>query len=412
MLVCPEDLRFGIEDGIPDLYLPICTCGHVLTPVREDSYVWLACSQCGREVKVFDAFKERQPSLARELYVARKKDSVLEEWEGAIPRYWTIPIVVSEKLRREVFNYIRGKRILDMGTGPGIWLHYVAQSLRKRIVLIACDISMRMLKAARRGLQDPDWLAGQMDFSLDLPPLSLENQPPVLFIRADAERPPFRDDTMDTCISFQTLQYTNPRTSIAQLLRVTRPGGRVVVGMQPGSERCGYLEYDSDPAGVKNPARREALLRQFRAFDSFIAWFSDRYPREARLFREGWKTYGDHPLDVFLKRERGEISDEEFSSWMTRWEEEVGKPLDPTKHSCCYGERRFVRMLEETARESWGKVLEAGTRSMPLEDAVRFDPDTARRIDLDDSWDRGMYLHLYGVRFAVLERSLEGETGS
>lgn len=90
---------------------------------------------------------------------------------------------------------------------------------------------------------------------------------------------------------------------------------------------------------------------------------------------------------------------------------EVSKPLDPTKHGCWYGERRFIRMLQETTRECSGKVIEAGTKSIPPEDALRFDTERAGRIDLEDSWDRGMYLHLYGVRFAVLERSAQGKTG-
>lgn len=282
--------------------------------------------------------------------------------------------------------------MFDQGTGPGLWLHYIEPFINAETRVSAADLSMKMIHAARNGIGDPDGLVESSEFSIDLPtmpdPDSFLDR--VLLVRADAERPPFSEDTFDSYVSFQAPQYTNQRTSIAQLLRFTRPGGRVVVGTRPGSEVCGYLEYDRIPDQVKDPKKRNDLRRQSEGFDRFLSWFEEEYPRQAVLFREGWTATEPDPLQLYTGRERGKISQCDFQAQIDEWEGRMKRAIDQGKNSCIYGEKRFADMVQRTAKDNGSKVLEVETKSIPVEEAIELDAQRAQKIDLDDSWDQAV----------------------
>ena len=405
-LVCPEGFHFSMLGGIIDLYMPRCRCGGVFRPVSENQGIVLSCEMCHDTVEAKDRMKDEQSPEERELYVPREKTSVESEWDEAAKHYWTLPLAASKSVREEIFDNVQDEIVLDMGAGLGLWLHYLQDVLDASSRMVAVDISRPMLEKAREGIMDPARLCDSLEFSISLPQIvgSDDLLSRIIFVRADAERSPFKDNVFDSCISFQALQYTNQRTSISQLLRVTKPGGRLVIGTQPGSEACGYLVYDCDISRVQKPKLREGLRKQFEVFDRFVEWFKNEYPGESRLFHEGWTTSPKHPVDLFLDKEKGRISEEEFLSGIKDWREKTQRPLDPTKHSCCYGEKRFTKMVKDISTTRKSKVLEAGIKTIPLEEAHQLDPEKSKNINLEDSWDYGMYLHFYGVRYAVIQK--------
>ena len=405
-LTCPEGLCFEVLDGIPDLFLPRCRCGATLRPVRETSRILLSCPSCGCSVDVRDRMKEEQTESERKVYVARDKGPILEEWDDASENYWTIPLVALESERLKILRHVDGVLVLDMGTGPGLWLHYLHQVLPGDASVVACDISLPMLRRARSGIMEPGSVLSHLEFSIHLPSIADRHSflDRILFVRADAERPPFPDDTFDTSISFQTLQYTNQRTSLAQLIRVTRPGGKVIIGTQPGGELSGSLEFDCDPEKIKDAKIRRGIQRRLESLHRFMGWLEERNPRQALLFREGWVSWPTDPFDLYYDWERGSITDEEFERRVEEWEREVSKPLDRTKFRCCYGEKRFEHMVRGVARDCGAEVIEVGTKIIPPEEAIKLDPDRVSSMDLEDAWSLGMYLHLFGARYAVLRK--------
>ncbi len=71
-------------------------------------------------------------------------------------------------------------------------------------------------------------LAG--DFSLGMMAEGRRRGAPVPFVGADAQRLPFASDSFDAAvISFGLRNVHEPRTALDEMVRVVRPGGRVVV---------------------------------------------------------------------------------------------------------------------------------------------------------------------------------------
>ncbi|HUZ23709.1 MAG TPA: demethylmenaquinone methyltransferase [Streptosporangiaceae bacterium] len=97
-----------------------------------------------------------------------------------------------------------GELILDLAAGTGTSSRtFTATGAR----CIACDFSLGMLKV---GARDP--------------------APAVRFVAGDALDLPFADAAFDAVtISFGLRNVADPDAALAQLLRVTRPGGRLVV---------------------------------------------------------------------------------------------------------------------------------------------------------------------------------------
>lgn len=111
-----------------------------------------------------------------------------------------------------------GERVLDAACGPGI---VVAGLAGRGARAIGVDLTAEMLNEARRG--------GQGDY-----------------VRGDATRLPIRDGAVDVVVSRNALHHLqDPAVAIAEMARIVRPGGRVIIeDMQAPSdpEQRGYHE--------------------------------------------------------------------------------------------------------------------------------------------------------------------------
>ncbi|MDP5227487.1 MULTISPECIES: demethylmenaquinone methyltransferase [Arthrobacter] len=126
--------------------------------------------------------------------------------------------------RRIVFDAVGavpGQRVLDLAAGTGTSSEPYADA---GIDVVACDFSLGMLKVGKRRRPDIDFVAG------------------------DAMNLPFADDSFDAVtISYGLRNVNDPKKALAEMLRVTKPGGRVVVAefSRPTNRlfRQVYLEY-------------------------------------------------------------------------------------------------------------------------------------------------------------------------
>jgi SAM-dependent methyltransferase len=113
---------------------------------------------------------------------------------------WRTPI--------EWLDIPQGGVALDIGSGPGNVTAALARAAGPDGLALGVDISEPMLARAVRAHAGPN----------------------VGFLRADAQRLPFRDTVFDTVTSLAVLQLVpEPASAIGEMFRVLRPGRRIAI---------------------------------------------------------------------------------------------------------------------------------------------------------------------------------------
>ena len=113
-----------------------------------------------------------------------------------------------------------GERVLDLAAGTGTSSVTFAASGAN---CVACDFSFGMLQAGQARLTARD-------------PLRDKTRGRVAFAAGDALRLPFRDGAFDAVtISFGLRNVHGARDALAEMRRVTRPGGRLWCASSAGS---------------------------------------------------------------------------------------------------------------------------------------------------------------------------------
>lgn len=117
-------------------------------------------------------------------------------------------LISAWRLPLEWLSIPPGGIALDVGSGPGNVTASLARAAGPDGLALGVDISEAMLDRAVRN----------------------EAGPRVGFIKADAQRLPFRDSAFDAAISTAVLQLVpDPAVALAEIGRVLRPGGRLAV---------------------------------------------------------------------------------------------------------------------------------------------------------------------------------------
>src|SRR5690348_4880299 len=130
-----------------------------------------------------------------------------------------------------------GERVLDLAAGTGTSsLTFIATGAD----CVACDFSLGMLRAGKSrpggggggGQASPRGVRGDGSPGEEEQGGSGGDRPPgrLSFVAGDALRLPFRDGAFDAVtISFGLRNVADPVAGLAEMRRVTRPGGRLVV---------------------------------------------------------------------------------------------------------------------------------------------------------------------------------------
>lgn len=174
-----------------------------------------------------------------------------------------------------------GERILDLAAGTGTSTVAFAASGAD---CVACDFSIGMLRAGiARVRSNPDG-------------------PQPAFTGGDALRLPFGDGVFDAVtISFGLRNVADPERALAEMLRVTRPGGRLVIcefsRLSVRPLRLAYERYLRRALPViARRAARNAAAYEYLA-ESIVDW-----PDQAELARilhaAGWSAVEWHNLTL------------------------------------------------------------------------------------------------------------------
>ena len=170
--------------------------------------------------------------------------------------------------RRQVIDAVApvaGEVVLDLAAGTGT----SSQPFRDRgATVVPCDFSVGMLQVGKQA------------------------KPHLPFVAGAGTRLPFRDGTFDAVtISFGLRNIVDPDAGLRELLRVTKPGGRLVVCEFSSPTwapfRTVYLEYLMKAL----PAVARAVSSSPDAYvylaESIRAW-PDQAGLAARIQRAGW----------------------------------------------------------------------------------------------------------------------------
>lgn len=141
---------------------------------------------------------DKQPQQVAAMFddVARRYDLTNDVLSLGQTRTWRRAVT-------RALDLAPGQRVLDLAAGTGT---STAPMARAGARAVACDFSPGMLAEGRR------------------------RQPDLPFVAGDATRLPFADATFDAVtISFGLRNVVDPDAGLREMLRVTRPGGRLVV---------------------------------------------------------------------------------------------------------------------------------------------------------------------------------------
>lgn len=135
------------------------------------------------------------------------------------------PFIWNEEMRAEALSMLdieEDDRVLDVGCGTGFGTEGLLQHSAN---VHGLDQSTHQLEKAWAKL-------GKLD--------------PVNFYRGDAERLPFKDETFDVVWSSGSIEYwPDPVATLAELRRITKPGGQVLV-VGPNNPKTSILKRLAD----------------------------------------------------------------------------------------------------------------------------------------------------------------------
>ena len=123
--------------------------------------------------------------------------------------YQTRDMVEARRRTIEALRLTPGARVLDVGSGPGLFADEMARVVGPAGCVRGVDISEAMVGIARARCADTPWV----DFQI-----------------ADAVSLPFGDEYFDACVSVQTLEFVaDVDAALREIHRVLKPGGRLAV---------------------------------------------------------------------------------------------------------------------------------------------------------------------------------------
>lgn len=204
----------------------------------------------------------------------QKKAKVRGVFDSVAPKYDVMNDVMSLGLHRywKAFTVARtglrpGQAALDVAAGSGDLALGLARRVGREGRVLFTDINRRMLERGRDRLLN-EGVAGN-----------------VMYVQADAEALPFADRAFHcVTIGFGLRNVTDKRAALAEMYRVLKPGGRLLV-LEFSKPQLGPLEPLYDLYSFQVLPRLGQLLAQDAASYRYLAESIRRHPDQDTLQR-------------------------------------------------------------------------------------------------------------------------------
>lgn len=170
---------------------------------------------------------ERNNGQVQQLWASELGSQLYDIAQGLARR-----LITAWQLQLDWLNLPAGGVAIDVGSGPGNVTAALARATGPDGLALGVDISEPMLARA----------------------VAAEASANVGFVRADAQRLPFRDEVADAVVSMAALQLIPDTTAaLTQMVRVLRPGGRlaVMVPTSSGGPLLRLRDLVPDSLGVR-----------------------------------------------------------------------------------------------------------------------------------------------------------------
>lgn len=206
-------------------------------------------------------------------------------------------------------------RILDVGCGPGVLAAEIAQKY-KDIAVVALDVSQQRLEYARQ----------QFNYSN------------LSFERANSKTLPFADASFDLVYSRFMLEYLDePQTAIGEMVRVCRPGGRVILQDIDGQLVSNFPspEFEADLQVLLNELKKTG-------HDVFVGRKLFHFAKKSGLTNISVKL---EPYHLFA----GRIPEKEYKEWELKFD--IALPMAEKIHGKQKAEQLKEAFLAYLLRE-------------------------------------------------------------
>jgi ubiquinone/menaquinone biosynthesis C-methylase UbiE len=209
----------------------------------------------------------------------------------------------NRRLKRLVADRLHlspGTRVLDVGCGTGDDARALASLIGKTGRVVGIDASQTMIDVARQRSRD--------------------GSRPIEFALGDALALDFPDDTFDACRCWGVLMHVDgePARAVKEMVRVTRPGGRVVI-----------FDFHWDAFAIDHPDQATTRTVVHAVCDGIRhGWIGSQLPRlmtDAGLTEieaEGHAVQITHPLfhrlldgHLTQAQQDGRLGQTEISQW-------------------------------------------------------------------------------------------------
>lgn len=201
-----------------------------------------------------------------------------------------------------------GQHVLDAGAGTGEDAQAIAALVAPTGRVVGMDLSQAMVDSAQRR--------------------SLGTPLPLHFVQGDIHALPFAENTFDRCYADKTFQHLpDPKRALAELIRVTKPGG-LVVTVDPDHET---QVLDSPyPTLTRRFLRfRNDGMRQPGIAHRMYAYFKEAGLTEIRIepltrVTTDYETF--RPVAHFIEgmrfaQQQGVVTEEEAALWIAALED-------------------------------------------------------------------------------------------
>jgi SAM-dependent methyltransferase len=206
-------------------------------------------------------------------------------WNAPAGRYDEISRSIADAIEHAVerLSPRQGERVLDLATGTG-WASRVIAQRFAGVRVTGADIAEQMLEYARA-------LAAQQRLDID-------------YRHADAEQLPFVDGEFDAVIStFGVMFATKPERAAAELARVVKPGGRLVLATWTADSNVfnmfGVMKQFMAPPPSPPPPSPFEWGKAARVTELLGDAFELRFEQGTNVFRYGsgaqaWNLWVNH----------------------------------------------------------------------------------------------------------------------